>query len=312
MDYALLIDRLPNSNEAKDALNGSWQGGGVIATGLVAASRCGLKCSIMGTVADDIFGEYCRNDFRKHNIDQSHLLTRIGKHTDVSTIISDMETNGRCILYRSGNCKALSIEEIDLSFIEQADYLYISEVTDCSVMCAKYAREHGINVLIDAGYGSLGSFKRILPYINYFIASEDIYNSAFEDMDYQRHMEELRKHGPDVVIFTFGAKGVKALSHEGFFDIPSYSVPVVDTVGAGDTFHGAFFYGLKHHLSLTESIQFASATSAIKCTYMGGRAGIPTPEITFHFMKTGEILKEELDSRNEYYAWGLNNIKKEN
>ena len=97
------------------------------------------------------------------------------------------------------------------------------------------------------------------------------------------------KKGPSAVVFTFGSKGCRGLDKEGYFELPAFRVPVVDTVGAGDTFHGAFFYGLTHGYSLKETARFASAVSAIKCTCIGGRAGIPTPDITKKFLETGVI-----------------------
>jgi sulfofructose kinase len=46
---------------------------------------------------------------------------------------------------------------------------------------------------------------------------------------------------------------------------------------------------------------YASAVSAIKCTYVGGRTGIPTNSITERFLKDGVIEKKELDERLDYY-----------
>lgn len=44
VDYLAHIDSLPASNESRSVLNGSWQCGGKIPTGLAAAARCGLSC----------------------------------------------------------------------------------------------------------------------------------------------------------------------------------------------------------------------------------------------------------------------------
>ena len=133
-------------------------------------------------------------------------------------------------------------EEIDFSFLCQADYCFISRMDDLHVTAAKYAHEHGIKVLIDADNQPLSEYQKILPYIDYFIASEFVYNESFQDTDYRQHMEEILKLGPKTVVFTFGEDGCRALSEEGYFEIPAFKVNVLDTVGAGDTFHGAFFY----------------------------------------------------------------------
>ncbi|MGB9619725.1 MAG: PfkB family carbohydrate kinase, partial [Armatimonadota bacterium] len=59
----------------------------------------------------------------------------------------------------------------------------------------------------------------------------------------------------------------------------------VDTTGAGDVFHGAFAFALALGWGLRDVIIFASAVSAIKCTKVGGRAGIPTFEQTIEFLR---------------------------
>lgn len=82
--------------------------------------------------------------------------------------------------------------------------------------------------------------------------------------------------GPSIVVFTLGAKGCIGYSEEdGFFQMPSFAVDVQDTVGAGDVFHGAYTVGLLRGLSSKEAARLATGVSCIKCTRIGGRAGIP-------------------------------------
>ena len=47
--------------------------------------------------------------------------------------------------------------------------------------------------------------------------------------------------GPEIVVFTFGEKGCIGMTKGGYFELPAYKVDVVDTVGAGDVYHGAFW-----------------------------------------------------------------------
>jgi len=61
-----------------------------------------------------------------------------------------------------------------------------------------------------------------------------------------------------------------------FFITPSFNVDVVDTTGAGDVFHGGYIYGLLQQWNIQKVVRFASAFAALKCTKLGGRAGIPS------------------------------------
>ena len=87
-----------------------------------------------------------------------------------------------------------------------------------------------------------------------------------------------------------------------------YEVEVVDTVGAGDIFHGAFAAMVTMGKSVRDCALYSSATSAIKCTRIGGRAGIPTMDVLEKFIKTGEIDYSEIDKRVEFYRKGNENL----
>ena len=60
--------------------------------------------------------------------------------------------------------------------------------------------------------------------------------------------------------------------------------------GAGDVFHGAFCYGLVQGFTTEENLRFASATSALKCRRIGGRAGIPNREEVDLFLRERSAL----------------------
>ena len=106
VDYLAHIDSLPASNESRSVLNGSWQCGGKIPTGLAAAARCGLSCALIGAMGDDLFGQYCYKDFEDHGIDLSHTLIRKDTTTDIGVVLSDDKTHGRNIIYRRGSYQA--------------------------------------------------------------------------------------------------------------------------------------------------------------------------------------------------------------
>jgi sugar/nucleoside kinase (ribokinase family) len=58
--------------------------------------------------------------------------------------------------------------------------------------------------------------------------------------------------------------------------VPAFKVEVVDTLGAGDTFHGVFTLMLAEGMSERPAMRFAAAAAALKCTRYGGILGAPT------------------------------------
>ena len=56
---------------------------------------------------------------------------------------------------------------------------------------------------------------------------------------------------------------------------PAFPVHTVDTLGAGDVFHGAFALAITEGQELREALRFASAAAALKCTRFGGAFAAP-------------------------------------
>jgi sulfofructose kinase len=77
------------------------------------------------------------------------------------------------------------------------------------------------------------------------------------------------------VAVTHGAEGVYLLLDGAVERIPAPEVAAVDTLGAGDVWHGAFTLALAEGQALAPAIAFANLAAAIKCTRPGGGAGAP-------------------------------------
>jgi sulfofructose kinase len=86
------------------------------------------------------------------------------------------------------------------------------------------------------------------------------------------------------VCVTDGADGVFWLEGGALRHSPAFRVTPVDTLGAGDVWHGAFAFSLGRGDATPDAIRFASAVAALKCTRFGGRAGTPALAETDAFL----------------------------
>jgi sulfofructose kinase len=77
-------------------------------------------------------------------------------------------------------------------------------------------------------------------------------------------------------IATDGSRGVFWWEDGACRHLPALEVEVVDTLGAGDVFHGAFVLALAEARPVADGLAWAGAAAALKCTRFGGRAGIPS------------------------------------
>jgi fructokinase len=123
-------------------------------------------------------------------------------------------------------------------------------------------------------------------------ARADIVKASAEDLEYLRPGESLpeaaawvRAQGPTVVLVTDGARPVRVITAAGTELVPAPPVDVVDTVGAGDTFGGAFLACLVHEgvgptdladdATILRAARFAVRASAAVCA----RAGANPPSL---------------------------------
>ncbi|MET0532416.1 MAG: PfkB family carbohydrate kinase, partial [Microvirga sp.] len=134
--------------------------------------------------------------------------------------------------------------------------------------------------------GDLGAyrerFERLLTQATIVKASDEDIELLYPSKDMATAAKDWLTKGPELVIITRGAKGPLAAFKDSVVERPSPSIDVVDTVGAGDTFHAALlaWFDAKSQLTLeaistltedqvTAALDFASTAAAIVCTKRG-------------------------------------------
>ena len=310
MDLNVNLDKMPPRNSGVRLNDLSFQGGGKVSSGMVAAARLGASCALGGVLGDDIFGRFCYQDFVRHGINVDNMRLRAGCDTGLSIVVSEKETQTRTFLFRAGQAKSLDWDEVDWNYLKKAKYFFIADASALTRKAVQMARENGVKVFIDADYYT-DELYAMIPQIDYFVGSEFVFDRIFPGskekglMNLEAECARLRDMGPEAVVFTFGENGCIGLDDSGYFHLPAFQVEARDTVGAGDVFHGAFLAALLKGYDLKACARYASGTSAIKCTRPGGRAGIPNDEVLQRFLEDGVIDYTEIDQRVEYYRKGL-------
>jgi sulfofructose kinase len=301
IDFLINIDKFPVSNTGTHLKDYSWQGGGKVPTALVALGRLGASTGLIGTAGDDAYGKFCVEDFKRHGVDLSRFIIDKGASTSLSIPVSETEKQTRSFIFNFGTCRRLAVEDLDEAYIASARFLHLSDVNPVSAEAARMARRHGVKVVIDADAHRGRYPEEHLRLLDVLVGSEFFYKAHFDDNDHEKNCRSLMDLGMQIVVFTFGERGCVGMDKDGYFELPAFTVEATDTTGAGDVYHGAFIYGLLQGWSTRETARFASAVSAIKCTRLGGRAGIPDLKTTMRFMQTGQIDYQEIDDRIAFY-----------
>jgi sulfofructose kinase len=134
----------------------------------------------------------------------------------------------------------------------------------------------GIPTVLDAGLSFDPRSAGLLALADHVVFSAAALErmSGHADPVHALRWVRSRVRGPYVGV-TIGARGYLWLEGETLHATPGHAVEVVDTLGAGDVFHGAYALAIAERRSVIEAARFANAAAAIKCTRTSGRRGIP-------------------------------------
>lgn len=312
-DLVIELEKMPEQVSSR-MYDCCFQGGGWVATAMCAAGNLGKRISFCGAIGDDIFGKMIAADFSFNHVDTSHLIIEKGKRSNFCLCITERADKNKTFISRPGECRELLPEDIDEEYIRSARMIHVGFVNEAICKAADIIHDSGGKVSVDAAY------YRPYVYENYrifdiFIGSEYYFNGLCEhlgkkpyaELSHTERVEVMRyvqARGPQIVIFTFGADGCIGIDGEKEFSVASMDVPVVDTTGAGDVFHGAFDVAYLDGMDSESACRYATGVSSIKCTRMGGRAGIPDAAMLNQFLTTGVIDEEKLNRRVEHYRNG--------
>jgi sulfofructose kinase len=145
-------------------------------------------------------------------------------------------------------------------------------------MGLRAARERHIPGLLDLDTGPAEVLARLLPHASHVAASEGGAAVVTGEPDPARAAALLGAGHDGFVCVTAGERGCYWFDRgtHSVRHVPAPQVAAIDTLSAGDVFHGGFAYGLAEGWAVERILPFASAAAAIKCTRFGGRLGAPT------------------------------------
>ena len=289
LDLVTHIEMLPKSNTNCKMQSHCFQGGGVVATALVAAARLGLKATLVGSVGDDLFGKLSLSDLKYNNVDVSFMKVAEGKKSNFSVCLTEQAIGGKEFIVYTGNADEVSPNELDEELIKSAKIVHCGLMNDTAIKACELVHSVGGKVSIDAPYFREHVYNNYKHY-DIFICSEMYYDQMCKELNldattYEQNLKLIQAQGPDIVIATFGEKGSKGVYGENYLDVPAYSVKAVDTTGAGDTFNGVLAVCIANGLDLQTACKRANIASAIKVERKYILNSIPTREEIEDYME---------------------------
>ena len=284
MDLIATSPRWPELDEKIHLSDIAYEGGGETATALVTVDRLGHTASLSAIVGEDYLGHMVRDGLEKEGVDVSRLIVRPGNRTPFAFCVVEEEAYQRTIFFAGPKGAGLDKHEVDPEWVASSRYLLVDGWhMPAAVQASRYAREAGVPVIMDGCRVRIGQ-ENLLPNVDYLIACERYAREFAGEPEPEKALEVLASGPHRFVGITLGHRGFIGRDENGVFRIPAFHVPVRDTTGAGDVFHGAFAVGLLKGWDVRKTARFASAVAALKCRALGGRSAIPGFDETLRFL----------------------------
>ena len=288
-DILLVVPQFPAYGGKAPFVREIRSPGGQVASAMVACVKLGLKTKYIGSVGDDEGGQILMQSLSESGIDVSNVQLRAGCPNQSAYIIIDQTTGERTILWQRPDCLKIVPEHIEPEQIMCARLLHIDGHDTAAVEhAARIARQNEIPVTVDVDTIYRG-FDRVLPYVDYLIASTNFPVDWTSQRDPFLALELIQKeYGMRVAAMTLGPHGALALVAGKYIYSPAFVVNCRDTTGAGDVFHGAFCYAVVEDYSIEEALEFSNAMAALNCKELGAQGGILGADAARRLIATGE------------------------
>jgi sulfofructose kinase len=280
-DITFSVGHHPDSNEKMMAEKSYNFGGGPAANAAVTVSRLGGKAAFCGYLGNDMYGNHHFDELQQEGVITDYMV-RGEDATPYSTVLVKPGGKRSIVNFRT---KMYHLDENhhDFSNVEFNTLLLDGHEPYIAQPLLQRAKNEKIPVILDAGSAHEGTLN-LMHEVDYLVTSEDFALQYTGNNDDYQALKQLYKPGICVII-TLGSAGLIWKNDDGEGTLPAFTVPVLDTTGCGDTFHGAFAYGLAKGMQWIELLEFSSAAAALCATRFGGRSGIPTGTEVRNFLQ---------------------------
>jgi sulfofructose kinase len=271
LDTLISCDSYPAEDKKQRAESIFLSGGGPVGNALVVISKLGVKAEVIGGFGSDNAGKYLLDDFKKYGVGVENATVIDGATSFTSHIVLAKNKASRTCVFDRGSVPD-EPSNLQLSAIDNADVLHLDgNYLECAIAAAKYAKEKGVEVSLDAG-GLYTGIERLLPYVDILIPSAEFALGLTKKSTIEATMYALNaKYSPKILVVTDGSNGGYYMQNGQAVHYESVKVKAVDTNGAGDTFHGAFVAAYCEGKTIEKCCEFASKVAAYKCTQIGAR-----------------------------------------
>jgi sugar/nucleoside kinase (ribokinase family) len=271
LDLIYLGEAPPQTNQKLVATDYTVAAGGPATNAAVTFSYLGNQSTVLGVLGSHPMTQLIHSDLNNHQVRIRDLQPSRKEPPAVSSIIVSQSSGDRAIISINATQTQIENPSIPENILQDIDIILIDgHQMQISYQIAQIAQTKKIPIVIDAGSWKPG-FEKILPLANHVICSANFHPPNCETpQEVITYLQQLKI--PNIAI-TNGDKPIQYLSSANNNQIQSIETPktsIIDTLGAGDIFHGAFcHYILQQNFPL--ALQSAAKIATKSCQHFGTR-----------------------------------------
>jgi sulfofructose kinase len=275
LDLVFTVDEIPHVPGKHFATGFREVGGGVAANAAVTVAALGGRARYVGRVGADSVGERIVAELQEWKVDTSRVRRVAGRASSVSAVFVD--TAGARLIVNHADPGLFEGETVEAVDVAGADAVLADLRWPRGAAAALRAgAAQGIPGILDYDLSPAPGTDEALSAASHVAFSEPALARLAGVTDPREGLRRIRARTGAFLAVTVGADGVYWLDADRVHHLPAFPVTPLDTLGAGDVFHGAMALALAEGSDIERAFRLAAAAAAIKCTRSGGRAGTPS------------------------------------
>jgi sugar/nucleoside kinase (ribokinase family) len=245
--------------------------GGPAANAAVTFAALGGDALLVTALGDHPVAELVRSDLTAHGVQVVDAAAGTTRAVPVSAVSVVESTGDRSVVSLDAVTSDAAPPGDLADLVADADVVLVDGHHPLIAAAAvRHAATHPKTVVVDAGRWK-PVMSDVIAYATDMVCSNDFRTPGAADP--QSTAAALVRSGVGTVVVTHGGEPVEWWSRGGSGSVPVAPVVVVDTLGAGDAFHGAYAYFATQGVSdLVERIDRSARVAALRCSVVGPRA----------------------------------------
>ena len=276
-DLTFRVEAVPARGSKSNATHLAEICGGNALNAAIAMARLGGRVAFAGPMGDarELSSGFILQQMAQEGIDTAHIVRMPEVTTPVSAIMIEPSGERTLTIYRDPRLWSVQLPDAE-ALLAGCEALLIE--SRCGAFCiglCEEARRRGTPVIVGVDRAMSLQDGLLTAASHLLFASEQVQQTAGITDD-GGALKRLAKLTPAFLAATRGPHGTIWLNEAGELEqTAAFPVQAVDTLGAGDVFHGAFTLRLAEGQGVREALRFAAAAAALKCTRHGGGQAAP-------------------------------------